>query len=409
MRTMKEDNKTDQEMEQGDVIEITPVDSPSENFLVEEQLRKMPSIFARGLIYIIILMILSALIYSLLAKIDIVVESRAVSIPQTHITSINSSLSGYISEIYISEGQFVENNAPLFVIKPAIIADSRETISYLSKAGELRNAIPLEEESYNTKISSAKDEMKTVDFDLNYLKKEAENLEAEFANTKKLYEKKLTSISEYNNIKSRLERARTDIDKLASQKTMLEKNIRNLELEKSSALHSMKNELEMNEKLLSLKGGSPDHELPGDEAGSVIRAINSGTVLELNFRNKGEYVRESDLLCTIVPADAPLYMNITVANKDAGFIETGLAIKYKFDAFPYTDYGTLSGKVVSISPSAVEDKMMGYVYHVKGSLDTMNYEARGKRYPVKSGMTATAEIVTEKKSIFSMLFEKLKR
>jgi multidrug efflux pump subunit AcrA (membrane-fusion protein) len=171
----------------------------------------------------------------------------------------------------------------------------------------------------------------------------------------------------------------------------------------------MRNELEMNEKLLSLKGGSPDREAPGHEARNIIRAIDRGTILELNFRNKGGYVRESDLLCTIVPADAPLYMDITLANKDAGFIETGLAIKYKFDAFPYTDYGTLAGKVTSISPSAVEDKMLGYVYHVKGSLDTLHFEARGKRYPVKSGMTATAEIVTERKTIFSMLFEKLKR
>ena len=146
-----------------------------------------------------------------------------------------------------------------------------------------------------------------------------------------------------------------------------------------------------------------------NEEGNIIRSINSGTILELNFKNKGEYVRESDLLCTIVPAGDPLYMDITVANKDMGFIETGLEIKYKFDAFPYSDYGTLSGKVTAISPSAVEDKTLGYVYPIKGSLDTLYFEARGKRYPVKSGMTATAEIVTEKKSIFSMLFLKLKR
>lgn len=408
---MAEDNKTGQDVEQGDVIEITPVDSPSENFLVAEKLRQMPNIFARGLIYILVLIILVSLAYSLLSKIDVVSESRSVAIPKSHIININSSMSGYVQEIFIAEGQFVDKNDPLFVIIPPLFINSREAISYQSKIAELSKAIPLQDETYNTKISSAKDEMKTVEYDLNYMRKEVKNLETEFTNTEKLYEKKLTSIAEYNNIKSRLERALTDIEKLESQKTMLEKNIRSLELEKSSTLQGMRNELETNEKLLALKGVSPYQQSSEDnnEEGKVIRAIDSGTILELNFRNKGEYVRESDTLCTIVPADAPLYMDITVANKDAGFIETGMEIKYKFDAFPYSDYGTISGNVESISLSAIEDKILGYVYHVDGSLERMYFEVRGKKYHIKSGMTATAEIVTEKKTIFSMLFSKLKR
>ncbi|MBN1625972.1 MAG: HlyD family efflux transporter periplasmic adaptor subunit [Deltaproteobacteria bacterium] len=408
---MAEDKNTDQKIEHGDVIEITPVDSPSENFLVAEKLRQMPNIFARGLIYIIVLLILVSLAYSLFSKIDVVTESRSVAIPKTHIININSSLSGYVQEIYIAKGQLVEKNDPLFVVLPPLFINSRESISYQSKIAELSKAIPLQDETYNTKISAVKDEMKAVEYDLNYLRKEVENLKTEFANTEKLYEKKLTSIAEYNNIKSRLERALTDIDKLESQKTMLEKNIRSLELEKSTTLQGMRNELETNEKLLALKGLSSYQQSSEDnnKEGKVIRAIESGTILELNFRNKGEYVRESDILCTIVPADAALYMDITVANKDAGFIETGMEIKYKFDAFPYSDYGTISGKVKSISLSAIEDKTLGYVYHVDGSLDRIYYEVRGKKYYIKSGMTATAEIVTQKKTIFSILFSKLKR
>ena len=101
-------------------------------------------------------------------------------------------------------------------------------------------------------------------------------------------------------------------------------------------------------------------------------------------------------------------MDITVANKDIGFIEPDTEIKYKFDAFPYTDYGTLNGKVLMISPSAVEDKTQGFIYHIQGSLDQTYFEIKGKKYPIKAGMTATAELVTEKKSIFSMLFKKLR-
>jgi len=68
----------------------------------------------------------------------------------------------------------------------------------------------------------------------------------------------------------------------------------------------------------------------------------------------------------------------------------------------------LLGKVSTISPSAVEDRTLGLVYHLQGALDKTFFYIREKKYPLKAGMTATAEIVTEKKSIFSILFKKLK-
>jgi len=51
---------------------------------------------------------------------------------------------------------------------------------------------------------------------------------------------------------------------------------------------------------------------------------------ELYFKTTGQYVRESDLLCTIIPANSPLYMDITIANRDIGFVEENLKIKYIF-------------------------------------------------------------------------------
>jgi len=69
----------------------------------------------------------------------------------------------------------------------------------------------------------------------------------------------------------------------------------------------------------------------------------------------------------------------------------------------------LHGKVSTISPSAVEDQTLGFVYHVHGTLEKPYFEIRGKKYPIKVGMTATAELVTEKKTVFSILFKKLKR
>jgi multidrug efflux pump subunit AcrA (membrane-fusion protein) len=449
---MTDEKKNEQEAREAGLARVTPVEAPSENYLVVEHLQRMPSIFARGLVYITILLVLVGLLYSYLAKIDVVISCQAVARPASHKIRVLSDRDGYLAQVRVSEGQQVEKGVPLFVIR------SKETLTYVSTAEQLRLTIPLREEHYDTKISLARDQLKqrenqhsnalkvmglkleqnalsqgSIESDLAYWGKEVERLSQEVERTKRLLDKGVATVTEHDRLKSELERARTEVQKFDSQRNIalreksiiqeeigqetasyenqrviVEKEIKNLELEKKTSLQSLEAELEVTEKMLSLKDGARTVEPEGEEKGNIIRAEKAGTISELYFRNPGEYVRESDLLCTMVPADSPLYMDITVLNKDVGFIEKEMEIKYKFDAFRYTDYGTLSGKVSAVSPSAVEDRALGWVYHVRGTLEQGHFEIDGVHHPVMAGMTATAELVTEKKSILSILFRKIK-
>ena len=449
MEGTEKDHETTQ---QDGMAHVSPADSPSENYIVAESLQRMPSVFSRGLVYIVVLAVASAVAYSLLAKIDIVVSSSAVARPAAHKIRILSDRTGYIEKISIAEGEAVEKSAPLFLIR------SKDTLACRAKVEELRRAIPLKNQQYETRISAAEDELKHLGtdhrnlLDLKKLKLEQNELSLQATGTEVAYwdkvrglltedlasaralrEQGITAKKELNYAETRLENANTQLKKLAAEKKIamkekeviageikkakadygsrtiiLEKQIKNLRLEMQTTLASMQKELETNEKMLALDDGSCGKAKDEDENEKVIRAENAGTVSELCFRTVGSYVRESDLLCTILPAGSPLYMDITVANKDIGFIEEGTKIKYKFAAFPHTDYGLLHGKVTALSPSAVEDSVLGFVYHVRGDLDTLHYEIKGKRYPIKPGMTAKAELVTKRKSIFAILFKRLR-
>ena len=59
-----------------EIYEVTPLDSPSDNYLVIGHLQRIPHVFARGLVYIILLLILTAFLYSILSKVDIVIMSH---------------------------------------------------------------------------------------------------------------------------------------------------------------------------------------------------------------------------------------------------------------------------------------------------------------------------------------------
>jgi multidrug efflux pump subunit AcrA (membrane-fusion protein) len=427
------------------------MDAASENFAVSEYLRELPNVVARGLLYVIITAALSGLVYSLISKIDVVVEGKAVAKPISHMVRILSDRNGFIERIFIAEGQVVDKNSPLFLIR------SKEGLTYKTRVEELRGTIPLKEEYLSIKLSAALDKLKqlnenfaksvkikrlkvqqntlrlnSIDSDLVYWKKEQDFRSVDQDRTEKLLEKDVISARERDRVSISVEKARAEVKKLMSEreivleenkiieeeieketanyrneKLLLEKEIKNCELEKRTTLNVMYNELVMTQKMLSLQSNAFSRNDRNVEEEKMIVAENSGTVAEINFRNTGEYIRESDLLCTIIPADSPLYMDITVANKDIGFIEKNMVVRYKFDAFPYIDYGTLSGIVTGISPSAVEDKNGGFVYHVHGTLNEPYYVIKDRTYGIKVGMTGRAELVVKRRSLFALLLEKL--
>jgi biotin carboxyl carrier protein len=380
---MEDKEKDNQEIEHSDVFQVTPIESPSKNYLVIDNLQRMPNIFSRGLLYLIVLALCSVLIYSLLGEIDIVTECRAVAKPIAYQTGVISDRNGYITKVSVSEGQVVEKDAPLFHVR------SKEIPTYLSKVEKLRYATSLKKKYYDTLISSRLEELN--------------KLYANYSNSlrvNKLGEKKF--------IEEKIEREREDYK---SKKVMLESEMKNLKMEMDATINAMQNELAMSEQMLSLQDEPPldkKDEKENEEVISIVRARHAGTVAKLYFKKAGEYVPESDLLCIILPAQRQLYMDITVANKDIGFIERDMEIKYKFDAFPHTDYGVLLGRVSAISPSAIDDRTLGLVYHIQGSLTMTGFEIGEKKHPIRTGMTATAELVRGKKSIFSILFKKLK-
>ena len=435
------------------ISRINPADSPSESYVVSEYIRRMPNIISRGLIYIVVTVVLSAVVYSLVGKMDVVVEGKAVARPISHKIRILSDRSGFLERIFIKEGQVIDKKAALFLIR------SKEGLTYKTKVQELRRSIPLREEYFNLKISAALDKLKqlasnftnsikvrkmklhqnnlqldSIDSDLHYWEEEIEFRSADRSRTETLLKEGIISAREHDRVSISLEKANTEVRKLLSKrditleenriieeemeretvnytndKMVLEKEIKNLELEKETILNSMRNELEMTEKMLGMQSASSPGQQVEMEEEKIIIAENPGIVSELYFKTAGQYVRESDLLCTIIPANSPLYMDITIANRDIGFIEGNLKIKYKFDAFPYIDYGMLSGKVDAIAPSAIEDNTLGLAYHVRGSLERPFFNIKEKKYFIKVGMTATAELVTQEKSIFSLLFKRLKR
>lgn len=130
----------------------------------------------------------------------------------------------------------------------------------------------------------------------------------------------------------------------------------------------------------------------------------------------GETAQRGATLMMLIPKDATLIAELRVPNKEIGRVKEGLAARFKFDAFPYAEYGAIDGRLtdlvkVSERQAAKSDTnaQAADASHYRGycSLNQAYFRVRGQRKPLLPGMTATAEIITGRKRIISILLKPL--
>lgn len=145
------------------------------------------------------------------------------------------------------------------------------------------------------------------------------------------------------------------------------------------------------------------------KARMTVTAPAAGVVAFLKVFSPGQVVSPSEVLARIIPSGAPLVMELRVANKDISKIRLGYACKHKLDAFSFSDFGALSGRIIDIPPDAETDPLLGRVYRVTADFDRAYYEAPSGRLPLRAGLTGKTEIVTEKKRLLRLFLDPFRK
>ncbi len=137
----------------------------------------------------------------------------------------------------------------------------------------------------------------------------------------------------------------------------------------------------------------------------VLKAPVDGVVLALNVRNRGEVVQSGQTIAEVASQTAPLMLAAALPTREAGFVKVGDPVQIKFDAYPYQDYGIVTGKVTTIAPDIRVDERLGAVYRVEIALDRPSSQTTR----LKIGQTATAEIVIRRRAVVDMLLDPIRQ
>lgn len=123
----------------------------------------------------------------------------------------------------------------------------------------------------------------------------------------------------------------------------------------------------------------------------------------------GGVVKPGDTLMNIVPLQTRPEIETMVLNKDVGFVEAGQRVSVKFDAFPFTRYGTVDGEVINVSRDANKDEKQGLVYPVRVRLDAGLIQTEGKPVAIASGMAVNAEIIIGDRRVIDFVLSPILR
>ncbi len=137
----------------------------------------------------------------------------------------------------------------------------------------------------------------------------------------------------------------------------------------------------------------------------VLTAPVDGTVQTIVVTTVGGVVTSAQPVVSIVPQNAELIVEADVLNQDIGYVFEGQEVSVKLDTFSFQKYGTIDGKIIYVSPSAVEDERKGLVYKIKVSVDRNSFNINGSDVPISSGMSGTAEIKLEERKIIEFFLE----
>ena len=162
----------------------------------------------------------------------------------------------------------------------------------------------------------------------------------------------------------------------------------------------------------------------------ILTAPIDGNVQQLAVHTIGGVVTPAQPLAVVVPRDSELEIEAMVSNRDIGFVFAGQDAEIKVEAFNFTRYGLLHGRVRSISRDAIardrheelsraapsgaqsttsEPNGQELVYAARVLLDRSQMEIEGKPVQLLSGMAVSVEIKTGSRRIISYLLSPLVR
>lgn len=139
----------------------------------------------------------------------------------------------------------------------------------------------------------------------------------------------------------------------------------------------------------------------------VVRSPSNGYVQDLKVQTIGQVIQPGALLMQVVPTDAPLEAVVKIAPKDIGYVKIGQTVNLRVTSFDYARFGIAKGSLKRVTATSIIGEDSKPYYRGWVSVANPYVGDTPGRYPLKTGMSLEAEIVTGQKTLIAYLSKPL--
>lgn len=418
-----------------------------------------------SLILIAVITLTIGIIWANVAQIDEVTHGSGTVEPRAGVRQLQSLEGGFVERIYVRKGDEVQKNDLLVTLHNPKISAELNAAEVKKGALDLRQKrlqaeIEGRTPSYNrTEIETYDEviqrELQALKIRRNALFYQLEALESELAvakaqkegytvELKGLQEQEAILIQERNIIfplvdkgtlpatqKIDLQKQLSDVQnqiyvvssRIPEQDAAIEGLEKRLEEAQNKQESQIREEAAVTEAEITRLTERIENRKIAEEAGR-IRANTKGIIKEMAITSEGDVVESAEVVVELVPLEEKLKVLVRLEPQDRGQIrideeltEEGEPNKgsaaVSITAYDSSIYGSLSGRVISISPDTIQDEADPDVkyFHVEviTDRDYLENKSTGEKLQIIPGMAATVDIKTGSTTVMQRLLRPLKK
>ena len=325
-------------------------------------------------------------VYAAAAKIDEVVVANGTLKAIGAARPIMSPAAGVVDQIYVKEGQSVRAGEALLKFDPEVNETRRSA---------LQEQIRLERQRFN-------EQERAFEAREQSLESRTRSQEASLQ-TEQVILTQIEPLAREGGIQVvQVLQQKNKIQQLRSEIAQSEANLREVQAELVKLRQESLRNLSDLERQLVEVNKALDYE--------QLRAPVGGMVFELKPSSPGYAAQANETLLKVVPRGT-LEAKVFLTNRDVGFAKPGQLAQVRVDAFPFTQFGSIPGRLKSVGTDSLppdqqnpQPRFPAYV-----SLDRLYLEKNGTKHKVSSGQTVSVNLVVRDKRVISLLTDAVQR
>ena len=351
----------------------------------EVRLKPAP-VWSQAVVWTIIGTASLGFVYAAAAKIDEVVVANGTLQAIGASRPIMSPAAGVVDQIYVKEGQSVRAGEQLLKFDPEVNETRRSALQEQirlerQRFQEQERAFEAREQSLSSRTRSQEASLQTEQVILSNIEPLAQQGAVQ-----------MVQILQQKN----------KIQQLSAEIAQSEANLREVQAELVKLRQeSLRNISDLERQLVEVNKAL-DYE--------VLRAPVGGMVFELKPSSPGYAATANETLLKVVPRGT-LEAKVFLTNRDVGFAKPGQEAQVRVDAFPFTQFGSIPGRLKSVGTDSLpldqqnpQPRFPAYV-----SLDRPYLEKNGTKHKVSSGQTVSVNLVVRDKRVISLLTDAVQR